>query len=136
MRYCKYKGVLFDDEKSLRINGFTHASINSDSTCKIGKAFIINNGPEHGIGNWPSKIIVGKGANLVIGDYSGISSTTLLCSMEITIGRHVNIGGGTMIIDSNHHSTNWHGEDRSLDKKMPVRLLFILVTMCLLELAV
>ena len=57
------------------------------------------------------------GGNLTIGDYSGISSSSIYCKNMIAIGSHVNIGAECVIIDSDFHSTNW--QDR-LDRRKDV----------------
>lgn len=125
--YCKRKGVIFKDEENLKINGYLQTIIDPNSNCCIGKEFIINNGPEYGFGDSPSKIVVCNNAKLTIGDYSGMSSTTLYCSLEICIGDYVNIGGGCVVTDDNHHSLDWRDrEDRKKDvqtaKKAPVHI--------------
>ena len=58
------------------------------------------------------------GGKLLIGDYSGISSSSVFCKDKIVIGHHVNIGAECVIIDSDFHSTNW--EDRA-DRRNDVR---------------
>lgn len=65
-----------------------------------------------------SKIVVSKNATLKIGDYSGMSQTSLWCKNSITIGRHVDIGAGCLIIDSDFHNTDWKArENRSYGAK-------------------
>lgn len=48
-----------------------------------------------------------RNAILSIDDYSGMSNTTISCKKSITIGKYVNIGGGSLIMDSNFHSIDW-----------------------------
>ncbi len=79
--------------KDLRILGWVKFIIPKESQVQIGKAFICRGrgyGIEPGL---PSLISVNKGAKLIIGDYSGISNTSIHCKQEITIGNYVNIGG-------------------------------------------
>ena len=65
-----------------------------------------------------SHISVRKGALLEIGDYSGLSSFSIDCREYIRIGNYVNIGAGTLIMDSNFHNVDWKiRRDRSLDKR-------------------
>lgn len=47
------------------------------------------------------------GGDLSIGDNSGLSSTVIICKDRIEIRNNVNIGSGTMILDTNMHSTDW-----------------------------
>lgn len=77
-------------------------------TVKIGKCFKCNSGPYASFdGSGVSKIDVAENACLTIGDHSGISNTTISCMKEIRIGSYVKIGGGCLLMDSNHHSLNW-----------------------------
>jgi len=116
-RYCIVANVKFADRKSVKFNDHAVITINPESKVEVGKAFIVNSGPVSGIGVTKSKISVGRGALLKIGDYVGISSTSLLVRNSLIIGNHVNVGGGTYINDSNHHSTDWR--DRA-DRKQDV----------------
>ncbi len=96
--------------------GGVKLNISAQSEVNIGKAFICK-GYGYGIdiGNY-SYISVNKFACLTIGDYTGISNTSIFCQQKITIGNHVNIGGGCMIFDTNFHSTNWYDRrDRRKD---------------------
>lgn len=118
LRYCIASNVNLVDRKSVKFNDHSIISINPRSNVSIGKAFYMNSGPESGIGTTMSKISVSEGATLQIGDYTGISSTTILVKNSVVIGNHVNIGGGSFINDSNHHSTDWR--DRA-DRKRDVQ---------------
>lgn len=116
--YCIANNVIFKNKTSVRFNYHSIISINPSSNVKIGEAFIVNSGPESGIGTAKSKIIVSSGAKLVIGDGVGISSATILVNNSLTIGSYVNIGGGVFINDSNNHSTDWRDRsDRNKDVK-------------------
>lgn len=117
LRYCLNHGVCFQDKNNVHFYGRSVIDISRKSTCFIGNDFIVNSGPLFGIGDSMSKIIVKEGSQLSIGNSSGISSTTILCNESITIGDFVNVGAGTMINDSNHHSIDWKvREDRALDQ--------------------
>ena len=88
-------------------NGHAHFSIPLSSEVYIGRNFICNSGPLYAIDNASmSKIWVFDNAFLSIGDDSGISNTAIICSKEIVIGNNVNIGAGTLIIDTDFHSLN------------------------------
>ena len=65
-----------------------------------------------------SKIHISPGASLIIGSNTGISNTTIYCTYQVEIGDYVNFGAGTLIIDSNFHSTNWK---RRMIKKIGVK---------------
>lgn len=118
IHYCLANNVIFAERKSVLFNGRSVISISPKAKVTIGKAFYCNSGPESGIGVTPTKISVSEGATLRIGDFAGISSTTILVKNSVVIGNHVNIGGGSFINDSNHHSTDWH--DRA-DRKRDVQ---------------
>ena len=63
------------------------------------------------------QIIVASEAFLKLGDYTGLSSSSIYCKKNITIGNHVNIGAECLIIDSDFHSSNWEDrENREIDK--------------------
>lgn len=47
------------------------------------------------------------GANLVIHDYVGMTSTSIYCNNKIEIGNHVLIGAETLIMDTNFHSLDY-----------------------------
>ena len=93
---------------------------------KIGKRFTLQSGPLYSFdGGSRCKIDVANDAKLEIGDYSGISNTTLSCKKEIRIGNYVNIGGQCIIMDSNHHSLEWedrmdHIKDKTNTKTAPI----------------
>jgi len=115
--YCLHRGAQFADIQSTRLGGVINLA--PDSEVKIGSNFVVNSSPSMSFDNgYCAKIVVGSKAKLSIGDYSGISNTLIYCKNSITIGDHVNIGGGCMIMDSNFHSTDWRDRaDRSQDVK-------------------
>ena len=93
---------------NLSIIGRPYISIADNAIVSIGSNFICRSGAGQSIDNsCCSKINVAKGARLIIGDYAGISNTTIECESEITIGSSVNIGAGAMIFDTDFHSVNW-----------------------------
>lgn len=123
--YLFRKGVKFHND--IQFLGGVDLLFHKDANVQIGKAFICR-GYGCGIdkGNF-SQIVVAKGAQLLIGDFCGISNTSIHCHQEITIGHHVNIGGGCKIFDTNFHSMDWRDrDDREKDienqKKAPVHI--------------
>lgn len=93
----------------------------------IGKNFISRSGIENCIISGRSKIVVRPKATLIIGDNSGISNTTIYCYEKVEIGDNVNIGAGTIIFDTNFHSTEWTDRlDRTKDvanaKTEPIKI--------------
>lgn len=71
----------------------------------FGKSLVLN---DTGI-DLPNRtqIVVQEKGELSFGNFSGISSTSIYCKEKITIGNHVNIGAGCLIMDSNFHSLDW-----------------------------
>ena len=96
-----------------------HAYLKFSRMAKIemGEGFVCRSGPLYSIDvEKASKIIVKDNAELIIGKCSGISNTTIQCHKSIRIGDYVNIGAGTLIMDTNFHSTDWHiRQDRKAD---------------------
>lgn len=97
-----------------QVNGKVKLHIDGDLTFKEG--LILN---ARGIDTTSiSQISVRKGAKLSFGKFSGISSTAIACTNEITIGNYVNIGAGCLIMDSNFHNLDWKIRmDRTTDWK-------------------
>lgn len=60
-------------------------------------------------------VAVSPGARLSIGNNTGMNGVMIYCSKSITIGNHVNIGGGTKIYDTNFHSIFWQYRRNSKD---------------------
>lgn len=54
-------------------------------------------------------IHVGNNGKLVWGSNSGANGALIFCNDSITIGEHVNIGGGTRIYDTDFHPLDWQG---------------------------
>lgn len=90
-----------------QFNGRIYLKLSSNKNISIGKNFYCNSGPAYCINSSAyTKIIVKPNARLEIGENTGISSTVISCSNHIHIGNGVNIGFGSVIMDSNFHSTN------------------------------
>ena len=95
------------DCKNIIFNGRSYIHIYDKASLQIGENFVCNSGPAYCINSSSySKIIVMPHATLTIGTNSGISSTVISCHNKISIGNGVNIGSGSIIMDSNFHSTN------------------------------
>lgn len=113
--------------KDFRLLGGVKVFISQSAKVSIGRAFRCR-GLGYGIDSSMESIIhVGENARLSIGDYTGISNTSIHCYENISIGNYVNIGGGCMIFDSNFHSIDWHlRENRKKDiencKMSPIKI--------------
>lgn len=99
----KRSKVLFPDD--IKFNGECYINILGKAT--IGDSFTCNSSLDGCIDYGKSKIVVGPKGELSIGHNSGITNVCIHCHNKIEIGDYVNIGAGTMIFDTNFHSTNW-----------------------------
>lgn len=106
VRYCKCAGVLLLDPSSVQFKYKSRLFFSPQSKVTIGKRFVCNSeyaSQEHMV----SSITVYDKAILTIGDFTGISGTSIICANSITIGKNVNIGAGCRISDTNNHSIDW-----------------------------
>lgn len=105
-----------------QFNGHTYFKLSSNKSISIGRNFYCNSGPAYCINSSAyTKIIVKPNARLEIGDNTGISSTVISCSNYIHIGNGVNIGSGSVIMDSNFHSINPVLRSTRKEKKNDIR---------------
>ena len=119
----KRANAIYNDD--IKLSGKIY--LNVQGKISIGKSFVCNSHLDGVIDYGQSKIIVARNAELKIGDNSGISNVLIHCYDNIKIGNYVNIGAGTMIFDTNFHSTNWENRaNRELDadntKKAPISI--------------
>ena len=75
---------------------------------RIGNRFVLNSGVmTNPMGaNLNSFIRVDKGADLVIGNNVGLSSSTIWCAKNIILEDEILVGAGTIITDTDAHSLN------------------------------
>lgn len=101
--------ILFVGKPKLHIGISTHISIGKQFVCRSGRVTKLDNGAY-------STLHLADGATLSIGDFSGMTNGIIVCEEKITIGDHVNIGNGTIIMDTDLHSLDWRvRSDRALD---------------------
>lgn len=104
--YFQLNGIKYD---SIFCSGIPHVHISLKGECIIGKNLVMVNW----IGSYASGLIgkcrieVRNGAYLKIGNFVGMSVTTIVCHESITIKDNVNIGVGVHIYDTDFHSINW-----------------------------
>ena len=60
-----------------------------------------------------------------MGDHAGFTSTAINCTVGITLGNHVKIGAGCLLLDFDYHSADWRdrlndGGDKSVIKASPI----------------
>ena len=100
--FPKIKGIIF-----VRSHGTISIGRNVKINCKLSANPI--GGP------YQTSICVNRGAHLLIGDNSGISSTAIVCTVGISIGKNTLIGGGCRIYDTDFHSVNYNNRISSND---------------------
>lgn len=110
------------DASGVRVcKGCPIVDIQEGAKVTFGKNIWINN--YLGTGWFAKSLIrVGKNGVLTVGDNSGFNSVSITCHNNITIGEHVNIGGGTRIYDTDFHPIDWRDRrtDGSKTKTAPV----------------
>lgn len=123
LRYCRFytwiklkgNGVKFS---SFVTKGVPMIDVKIGATFTIGENFRMNNGKYYNkIGRQqPSSFVVAKNAVLTFGDNVGLSSSSFFCSLKITVGNNVMIGGNCVFYDTDFHSLNFlDRRDRFLD---------------------
>ncbi len=102
----KGNGVEFSSVSS---NGVPMVDVAMGGKMTIGKNLRMNNGKYYNkIGRQqPSMFIVMKEGTLTIGDNVGLSATTFFCTLKITVGSNVKIGGNCVFYDTDFHSLNY-----------------------------
>jgi len=101
----RYKKVSYDSYPV--INGRIFISGYGD--IRFGKGVHINSSLTSNPigGDTRTLLVVYKGAKLSIGDFSGLSNVAISCKKEIIIGKHVKIGGGVKMYDSDFHALSY-----------------------------
>lgn len=94
--------------------------IRNQGNISIGKNVSFNSGPNANPigGDTRMTILVGKSAELSIGNGTGISNSTIICQERITLGNNIKIGGSVKIYDTDFHSLNADNR-RTKEKDIP-----------------
>lgn len=93
--------------KKMRTTGYPFISVTMGGQMKIGNHFKMNNIiAGNPLSFHPCCFWVGKNACLIIGDNVGISQSTIIAHLSITIGNNVKIGAACLIVDTDFHSLN------------------------------
>lgn len=103
--------------KGLSIKGLLKLKVTLKGEFYMGEYCRFNSGQKYNVSGGNQKCHFWVDGKLTLGNNVGISSTSILCRHEITIGNHVKIGGNTLIIDTDSHSVN-RKERSSLDKDL------------------
>jgi acetyltransferase-like isoleucine patch superfamily enzyme len=108
---------------NLKING--RIKLKNKGVILLGSNITINSGKNHNIigGDTRTNIIVRDGATFEVGDFSGISNSTFVCTRKIHIGERVLIGGSCKFYDTDFHSIDFESRmspyvNKTLDKNI------------------
>ena len=102
--------------------GHACLSLFPTSEVTIGDGFVCQSGAYHAIDSGMcSKIVVYGHARLTIGNDVGMTNTVVHCMQSVTIGDHARIGAGTMIFDTNFHSTDWRARRSPVTDQADIR---------------
>lgn len=117
-------GVRFG--KRCRTIGFPAVRVSLGGIATIGDDFYWRTGVANtDVGNVGSRLYVGPGGLLTIGNHVGMSNATIVCHRSVTIGNQVHVGGGVQIFDTDFHSLdpairNADHEDLAAARTAPV----------------
>lgn len=112
--------------KSVRIHGTI--KVFGRGTIRIGKNVQINSkeSANPGMGCYPKTVFHVPSGVLEIGDDTGMSSVAITCAERVSIGKHVLLGGGVKIMDTDAHSLDYtlrgrgHGIDIPVTKPVSI----------------
>ncbi|AIZ40713.1 acyltransferase [Cellulophaga baltica] len=110
----KLNGANFKD--GLKVKGPLKLNITRRGELTIGKDCRFNSGQNYNVSGGNQRCHFWIDGKLTMGNNVGISSSSILCRHEINIGNHVKIGGNTLIIDTDAHSTNPKERTTSVSK--------------------
>lgn len=114
--YFRLNGVQFG--KGIKVRGFLNVNVTRRGLVLIGNNIFINSGNSHNVIGRQQKTTFWVDGKLSIGHNTGISATAIICNFEVEIGNNVNIGGNTVIYDTDFHSIDPIKRlDKSRDKK-------------------
>ena len=101
----------------LRADGRLIVRASGPGTIRIGRGFMANSRPLSNLVGLPHPCILCSydGGRITIGDHSGLSGAVISSRKAVTVGSHVNIGGGVRIYDHDFHSLD------AADRRDPVR---------------
>jgi acetyltransferase-like isoleucine patch superfamily enzyme len=97
-------GVFFSYDFKAR--GIPIINVNLKGVLRIGNKFTMHSGKYYNMIGRQQQcyFVVGKNAQLIIGNNVGISCTSMVAASKIEIEDNVRIGGGVVIYDTDFHS--------------------------------
>jgi len=104
-------GVSFNDAPP-KIRGRMYLRLDDDkSRIRFGNNVRINSGIAANPAGGTRMIMVAlDGAEIIVGDHTGMSNATIIAAASIRIGQHVYLGAGCTLYDTDFHSV--HHTDR------------------------
>ena len=106
--YCKCKIGFYD--KTWRFHDLPIIRKHPTAKIIIGKDFVACSDPvKNSIGVFQKTLLfaINPSSHISIGNNVGISGATISCENNITIGNHVMIGSGVLIMDSDAHPVDY-----------------------------
>lgn len=104
LTFLRRHGVTAD--RSVRLNGLPLVSMAAGSSIVLGKSVVLTSRNSHNTlearGPVILRTLVG-GAEILIGDNSGLSSSTISAMVGVSIGSRTLLGGGVVVTDTDHH---------------------------------
>jgi len=90
-------------------NGMPELEMSISGSLTIGRDLQLQNGLHYNMIGRQQKcyFVIGKNADVTIGDHVGLSGTAIVCHERITIGNHVQIGMNCVIYDSDFHDLDY-----------------------------
>ena len=90
-------------------NGMPELEMSISGSLTIGRDLQLQNGLHYNMIGRQQKcyFVIGKNADVIIGDHVGLSGTAIVCHERITIGNHVRIGMNCVIYDSDFHDLDY-----------------------------
>jgi acetyltransferase-like isoleucine patch superfamily enzyme len=101
---------------SFKCYGRPSVFLSRNTECVIGQGFLMNNGAFFSDSgqNGKCRIMVRDKAVLIIGNYVGMSDTTITCHERIEIGNYSMLGVGCQVRDSDSHSLSFEDRKNSI----------------------
>jgi acetyltransferase-like isoleucine patch superfamily enzyme len=118
--YCAAHGVQYST--GLRAYGRPLIRRHPGASIVLGADVVLTGDPRvnpAGIMRPVSLAAIRSGAEIVIGDHSGLSGVVIVAAQSVRIGQYVNIGANVSIYDTDFHSLDWRqrraGDDSQAD---------------------
>jgi len=107
--YCSLliKYFRIDVKGKININGIPYIRLYLPGKIVLENGVKLNSGIQANVIGGDEKLKLFVNGELVIGEETGISNSTIVCMNKITIGKRVFIGGGAKIYDTDFHPIHY-----------------------------